>query len=186
MPLADDFAPLLVDHDVEHLDALDEPAYGFFADGRLGYFNPRYAASPCSTRFGLGRSVLDAMEEPFRTLHRRLHREALRSGQPTTHRYQCPTPTHARELELRLYPLRNARGLLAIHSVVWMEPHAAAIAPESAYRDASGMIVQCADCRRTRRPDGSAWDVVPAFISASFVPNTSHGLCPTCAPRYMT
>ena len=80
----------------------------------------------------------------------------------------------------------HARGLLAIHSIVWMKPHAASTEPESAYRDANGMLLQCADCRRTRRPDGSAWDVVPAFISASFVPNTSHGLCPTCAPRYTT
>lgn len=178
------FAPLLLDHDIEHLDGLDEPAYGFFPDGRLGYFNPRYAAGACSGSFGLGRSILDGMDEPFRRLHRALHREALESGKPVTHRYQCPTPSHSRELELRLHPLRGALGLLAIHSVVWMEPHpTSGPTSEDVYRNGDGLLVQCASCRRTLRADRSAWDVVPTFIAASR-PRTSHGLCPTCAPLY--
>lgn len=91
-----------------------------------------------------------------------------------------------RTFELSLTPLDDGRGLLAQHSLVVERPHGV-IAPavEAAYRGPSGLITQCAHCRRTRRGVDETWDVVPEFI-AHALPHTSHGVCPSCEAHYFT
>ena len=56
------------------------------------------------------------------------------------------------------------------------------MAPE--YLDASGLVIQCAHCRKVRnqqRPGG--WDWVPVLVAQTY-PMTSHGLCPACLDFY--
>lgn len=58
---------------------------------------------------------------------------------------------------------------------------------EEQYRDASGLIYMCVDCRRTRwvSPDGERWVLIEAFV-AQPPSRVSHGLCPECAGKHDT
>jgi hypothetical protein len=86
---------------------------------------------------------------------------------------------------MRIHPCPS--GVLVItHSLVREIPHIeGAHEPlEALYRDADGMIVQCANCRRARRfaattDRPATWDWVPEWVA--HVPRaTSHGLCLSC------
>jgi hypothetical protein len=90
-----------------------------------------------------------------------------------------------RWFNLRALPL-GQEGLLVSHSLV----SAAEIAgprgrrPSAApYRNANGMVTQCAHCRRVQlaapEPNQSDWHHVPAFIKR-VPPRTTHSLCPIC------
>jgi hypothetical protein len=53
-------------------------------------------------------------------------------------------------------------------------------AGQEAYRGASGLITQCAHCRRVQYPaKPDRWDWVPAWVHRS-PPETTHGLCRVC------
>lgn len=48
------------------------------------------------------------------------------------------------------------------------------------YRNEHGLIAQCCQCLKIRRPeDATRWDEVPAFL-ASPPDELTHGLCPVC------
>lgn len=180
-----EFASLLAPLDLE-LEADRWPAYGMWRDSTLAYLNPAYGRG-MEPPWGLGARALDATGV-VRTAVERVHQSALETREPAVLRYACPTAERAREFELRVFPLGLdtpwPRGLLALHSLVVEAPHEAPHeAHEVRYREAGGLIRQCAHCRRTRRADREEWDVVPAYITRT-PRGTSHGLCPPCAAHY--
>lgn len=181
------YRDLLGHRDLAELEQERWPAYGMWLDSALAYLNPAYVRQ-MPPRWGLGARVLDATGILCGAVER-VHALACATKEPATMRYACPTASHAREFELRVFPLAlpsgDVGGLLAIHSMVDEQLHDdTRPADEHAYRDRAGIIHQCAHCRRTRRSgDVEIWDVVPAYIDTLPV-DTSHGICGRCVAHY--
>lgn len=176
------FVPHLREHEVDHLEGSPWPAYGMWPDSSIAYFNPAFAQQ-AEPEWMLGAETL-AAAGVTRPVIEALHEEALMTRAPVTFRYECPTPELARTFELRLFPLDQGKGLLALHSLVVAHPHddISPLDPAS-YLTPAGLIRQCAYCRRTRRAVTDTWDVVPAHIARSPA-NASHGICPPCGAHY--
>lgn len=188
MVLDPDFASLLEGRSIDALDRDPSTILGFWADGRIGYFNAAYeafatagGASDLCLRWGLGANVYDVTPSELRPFYDDLFRRACSAGSPISHRYECPSPTLARTFSMRLHPLAGGRGLLASHALVLSHPHdQVRPADEARYRDDHGIIRQCVHCRCVRRAGAEPrWELVPKYVEAS-PEQTSHGVCNVC------
>jgi hypothetical protein len=131
------------------------------------------------------RSYLAPIPPPLRGFYEAAFREALASGDVLEHEYECSSPEVARRFRMRALPI-EARGLVLEHSLVSAlthpEDHAAEI--EAHYLDESGIVSQCAHCRRVRHPRSGALHWVPALVGRPHS-RTSHMLCAACAGFYL-
>lgn len=152
------------------------PSWERFARENSGEAIPR--------RFGIGTSYLDGIEGPLRHYYRSAFENALLTGEAFELDYECSSADVFRRFHMLALPL-GREGLLVAHSRIVEQPHdrEAHEALEQAYRLPAGMIVQCANCRRVRRKDGSSWDWVPAWVTV-VPPQTSHGVCASCRGFY--
>jgi hypothetical protein len=132
------------------------------------------------------RSYFEGITPPLRAYYRSLFQNALATGQPFDQEYECSSPKDARHFHLRILPV-DQRALLLEHSLVVTHPHPgdAVAEPRATERYAGpvGVILQCSNCRRVRRPGTRAWDWVPALV-AEPASNVSHGICPSCVGFY--
>jgi hypothetical protein len=186
------FERLLAGFYRQPLDQGDDVIYGVWPDLTLAYSNARWTrfaiendGADVLRRWPLGASVRSAFGPALDPFYTRAFGEVLATGTIWQHTYTCPSPLQMRWFNMRALPL-GSEGLLVCHSLV----SAADIAgprrrrPSAApYRDANGMVTQCAHCRRVQvataqlaEPD---WHHVPAFIKLA-PPRTTHSLCPIC------
>lgn len=176
------------------LGALKEDSSTLIAlhpDGTIAWTNAAYARfaeesgqAEVAARFGAGCSYFAGITPSLRAFYEEMFAEALRTGVPVEHMYECHSPTSWRTYRLRVLPI-GASGLLLSHRLVAHLPHPGAPAQpiEASYRDPSGHVLQCSNCRCVKRVSNATWDWVPAWVKAS--PTlTSHGLCPLCAGFY--
>jgi hypothetical protein len=85
---------------------------------------------------------------------------------------------------MQIFPLEA--GFAVINSLRVEHPHdRLPIAPDDAvYRNKSGFLRMCANCRRTNRvADPAAWDWVPAYVDRRQT-DVTHGVCPACMEFY--
>lgn len=174
----------LLQRDASTIVAVDD-AYA------IRWFNPGWEAfaranggAAIRSRFGLGTSYLDGIAGPLRSFFRAAFDNSMLTSEPFELDYECSAPEVFRQSHLLALPVIG-EGLLLVHSVVVERPHAHDEHPslESVYRLPTGVIVQCANCRRVKRRDGSSWDWVPAWVAA-LPPSTSHGICASCRGLY--
>ncbi len=160
-------------------------------DGTILWTNPAFARfaeendhAEVANRHGAGTSYFASISPALRSFYQDMFADALRTGEPVEHLYECHSPTSWRTYRLRVLPI-GASGLLLSHRLVAQLPHPGASAPpiEASYRDQQGHVLQCSNCRCVRRLGSTAWDWVPAWVQASPV-LTSHGICPLCAGFY--
>jgi len=182
------------------LETLEQDPHSVFAVDAslcLTYVNPAYVdfahanggAPILSTSSALGASLLDAISGPLRTFYSDCLTDVVRKGRLWTHAYECSSPQLYREFVEKVYPLNDGLGLLVVNSLKVEHRHPAAdgggarLDPRR-YMQATGLLTQCSNCRRTLRSDGSRiWDWVPSWVER--VPeNTSHSICPTCFDYY--
>jgi hypothetical protein len=196
MDCAPGFEPLLQPFSVESLDRDGASIFGLWPDFTLACFNEgwrRFAAENGGVqqiaRWGLGRSVLDAVSGSLRAFYAAAYRECLNRRSPWEHAYECSSPDRYRQFHLTAYPLGERQGLLVVNSLSIEAPHDPLERRphqpvESMYRDARGLLHQCSHCRRVRRAVGEqAWDWVPQWVRQC-PSGTSHGLCPICLSYY--
>jgi hypothetical protein len=191
--LAEGFsADLLAPFDVAVTDAMPASVCGLWPDLRIGYVNPAWlafgranGAAEQEERWGLGANVRAVTPEALRPFYDRLFARAREIQAPLEHDYECPSPTQRRTFRMRVHPT-IAGAFLVVHSVLRQEAHdeETHAAIEETYRDANGLIEQCAHCRRVRRARWAhgvtaEWDWVPDYV-ARMPPRTSHGLCAMC------
>lgn len=194
--LDEDYAPLLSGYDLAQLDNHEGAIYVLSSDWRLRYFNASWSrfaqdngGEPAiSQRFSLGASLFDALTPPhlrdFYTFH---YAGCLTESRVWSHEYECSSASVFRRFRQFVYPL-DGRGVLVVNSKIVERPHhlleSTSCEPTDRYRDAAGLIHQCAHCRRFRHGEHHAsWDWVPAWV-AKAPTRCSHGLCPTCAVFY--
>jgi hypothetical protein len=105
---------------------------------------------------------------------------------------ECNTPTYYRKLTTRISALWT-RGLTASSGYIVQNDviNAGQLGgryplvehPLEAWRDADGIIVQCACCRRVRSQKTALWEMSVALLVQS-AERTSHGLCELCIESY--
>ena len=168
--------------------------YAIRADGRLAYTNRAYdefaeanGAASFPATWGLGRNVFEAMSDEMATFYRSHWDRVIARGEPGDHTYECSSRDEFRLFHMTSHPLPGELGLvLVVNSLTQVRGHDRVewSAVESRYRDADGLILQCANCRRVRAmgSDG-AWHWVPEWVSQP--PDlTSHGICSVCVGAY--
>ncbi len=158
------------------------PAWFVFADENHG--NP-----DITERFTIGTPVLSAISAALRPFYGSAYRRTLRTGVVWHHDYECSTAARFRSFHQTAYPLHNRQGILVINSLTEERPQDATARPAhkpdmKTYMGKSGMITQCANCRRIQRisPE-TIWDWVPEWVSHMPM-NTTGGLCPICYDFY--
>ncbi|MDF3071218.1 MAG: hypothetical protein K0R38_6819, partial [Polyangiaceae bacterium] len=107
--------------------------------------------------------------------------------EPWSQVYECSSLRQYRKLIMRVDMTPRRDGFVVVHSAVKEAPIERATVDTTdfaAYTSSSGLIVQCSNCRRTRREGGGeTWDWVPQLVAAPRR-NLSHGLCPSCDVLY--
>ena len=155
--------------------------------GAIVWVNPawrRFAIENGAPEVANAPSYYGGISEPLREDFVRAFETSLRTGTPFELDYECSSPEERRTFRLRALPIRS-EGLLVEHARVATsihpdEPH---LPLDDRYADANGMILQCANCRRVRCVSSGAFDWVPAWVLTPR-PQTSHGICPSCAGYY--
>src|SRR6478736_3553050 len=71
-----------------------------------------------SSKWPLGRCVLDAMTSTFRDFFKSNFATCLNQTRPWGHRYECSSPQACREFKMLVYPLGVAQGFLVVNSPV--------------------------------------------------------------------
>jgi len=129
-------------------------------------------------------SYLDGIAPPLRDFFRTVFANVLLTGEAYEQDYECSSPEKARHYRLRILPI-GTHALVLEHSLVDIRPHdTERVAGAAAdYTTPGGIIVQCSNCRRVRRPGTRAWDWVPPLV-ANLHPKISHGICPSCVGYY--
>ncbi len=160
---------------------------------RLVYCNPawdRFAVenggSHLIAKNVLGQCVLQGTSPDLVAFYRHLFTSAQAHQRPTNHDFHCSSPGRGRLLRMEVKPLRNSPLVLVACSVRRENLHTGSLPPiERLYRDDSGFLTMCSNCRRARRakvkPD--TWDWIPAFVKE--MPDlVTHGLCTLCLEYY--
>ena len=133
---------------------------------------------------GVGAHMLASTPAVLRPFYDALFARAVASAEPVDWDYECSSPTTLRTFRMRVLKLASG-GLLVSHSLLRAAPaDATAASLDAMYRNAQGIVVQCAHCRRVCRVEAPrAWEWVPSFVE-HMPARTSHGLCPICNDYY--
>ena len=163
---------------------------GVFAeDFLIGYANVAWfefgRANGARRLWGLDDRLLDAISEPLRSYYAEKLAQVLVDGQPWEHDYECSSVALHREFRLRVLMIADGEGLLLTHTLRFERPHVDGLPlVTNRYQAATGLITQCAHCRRVRRVAAPhSWDWVPALVEKPSS-NISHGLCGLCSAYY--
>ncbi len=134
----------------------------------------------------LHKSFLDFVPEQLKTYYADLFQRARATGRMQSHDYECSSAHKFCIYRMQVYPLQRGFGFLVVNSLrVEREHTRAAHKPDDAtYRDKTGLICMCANCRRSRRiDDPGTWDWVPAYVR-TVREDVTHGVCPFCREYY--
>lgn len=134
------------------------------------------------TRFRPGLSYFGGIAPPLRSFYEDALQNAIVTGEPFEHEYECSSPEVFRLHHLRALPFGTA-GLLVEHSLVVERPHEPEHEHAARYLNAQGFIRQCSNCRRVQRTSGDGWDWVRPWAAATPT-NASHGICSSCIGYY--
>lgn len=176
--------------DVDDLRREETTTVALDRGGVIAWVNPawhRFAeengAPEVADRFGPGTPYLAGISGPLASYFAAVLENVRRTGELWEVEYECSSPTEFRLHRARVIPLED-EGLLIQHDVALVRPHdRAEDAPvEGEYRDARGLMLQCSNCRRVRRP-GDGWHWVVSWV-AHPPADVSHGLCAACAGHY--
>jgi hypothetical protein len=136
--------------------------------------------------FVLGTSVLDAISgDAVKLYYQNNYRNVLQTGKMWNQEYECSSPEEYRIFRQSTLSLKDGKGLciinaLAVHLPMHEKRKVESLLIEKEYRQASGFITQCSNCRQVQRVDKpDVWDWLPQWVEK--VPkNMSHSFCAHC------
>jgi len=134
----------------------------------------------------LGTNLLEVVGDLLGNFYRNMFAAVASSGKTFDFDYECSSADCFRLFTMHAMPLKEPGGFLVVHSLRVEEAHSReAESPDlEHYRDASGVVVMCSHCRRTRQAkEPQRWDWVPAYLKDRSL-NVSHGLCNICLAYY--
>jgi hypothetical protein len=194
-----EFQSLLSHYNFEYLETYSGVIYGVWKNFRLAYLNPEWyrfakenGGEPViSTKWGLGRSILDCVSGDVKRFYAANLKACLTSHTIWSHDYDGSSGAIGRCYHQIVYPLLDQEGLLIVNSSVVEGLHdpkrrPARTAVEGIYLDKNGFYCQCAYCRRVKNfHETERWDWVPAWVKR-YPENTSHTFCPSCFAHYFS
>ena len=192
-----DFDSLLMGINFEFLENYTDTIFALSNNLVLIYFNPAWfnfardndGEPAISERFILGTHICDFITGEILEYYLEVFQRILQTGKIWHHDYECSSPKMLRKFYQTVYPLYERKGLLIVNSLVKEAPQDEnAINPHEAidayYRQPSGLITQCCNCRRIRRVGNQdEWDWVPAWVE-KIPEKTSHTICKVCFEFY--
>ena len=191
-----DFPEMLSGVDFQTLEREPQSIYALSDQFKLIYLNPawfRFAQEndgepAISQRFPIGSDFTQAISDPLRTFYVDHFLKVLQDGAVWEHDYECSSPELFRIFHEAAYRMHDKHGILVMNSLLIETEHTPADGPdalnEKIYRHPSGLITQCAYCRRfqrDRQPD--RWDWNPEWVRHAPA-RVSHSLCAICFDYY--
>lgn len=159
------------------------------ADLRIVYCNPAWDhfaqendGRTCRAADVIGRHLLHAIPETLARFFRTVFETVRSSEQPFDFDYECSSALQFRMFRMRILPVAGAGEFMVVHTLRIERPHdRAAVSPDDErFRDASGLVVMCCHCRRTRRAaESKVWDWVPDYVARP-PERVSAGICSAC------
>jgi hypothetical protein len=163
------------------------------ADLQLLYCNPAWdqfavlnGGEHAMREWVIGQNLLAVVPKELRSFYVTLFNGARESAQVGSVDYECSSPTMFRLFRMEVRPLYVPDLFMIVHSLRIEHHHGpdrpAHPAENGIYQNPrTGIIVNCAHCRRTRRVvEPEVWDWVPEYLGPAAPPYISHGLCRTC------
>ncbi len=192
--LDDRFAKLLMDHDLDKLNAHAGTICGVWADYRIAYLNPAWfkfaktndGEPDISSRWGLGTSILDCVEGEIRDIYASWFEFCLQSRQSWSHDIECSTEKIYRLFRQVVHPLGQGEGLLIVNAPRIESPDVIAsrtayLADLRCYQGEDGFLHQCSNCRMMKNfLESERWDWVPDWIIRR-PGKVKFTFCPACA-----
>jgi len=182
-----EFPAAAVDADPSVVFALDSSLHIIYCNPAWDRFASENGGRELQKPAPLGHSVLDFITGALRPFYECAYRRVLEGGAPWEHLYECSSASVYRAFALRVLPMKQSAGLLAINSLRVERAHdrPSFAGLDEVYRQSNGVIVMCSHCRRTRRRlgDREAWDWVSDYVARRPL-QVSHGLCETCLEYY--
>jgi hypothetical protein len=146
------FDTAVLDDDPSTICALTEELRISFVNRAWFRFALANGASWADEDWGIGTLVTNANPAILRPFYDELFRVAFERREIIEHDYECSTPTMRRYFRMRILP-RESGALLCVHSPLRESSHTAPGSPalESRYRRVDGLILQCSNCRQTKK-----------------------------------
>jgi hypothetical protein len=177
------------------LEAEPSPVYAIDRAGRVAYVNGAWdrvaseAGGPDSSTV-VGSSWIEAIAgDELRAFYGDLFARVLARRAGERHPGECNTPDRYRLFSNRYEPLacrgEEPSGLLVVTTLLEDAPvgerYPTAPLDERAYRQPSGLVLQCSGCRRVHVVGTSprAWCFVPEYVALP-PRQVTHGLCEVC------
>jgi hypothetical protein len=154
-------------------------------DGRIGWVNQgwlEFARDNGGARAAIhvGDNYFAGISGEIRGLFEAAVSKCLASGVAVEQEYECSSARVRRVYRLRMLPLSERVLLLVHHPIACRSQDRPAEPPEEArYRETTGLIVQCGNCRRTRTFPEQAWHWVPAWVERPPA-NIAYVMCSIC------
>jgi hypothetical protein len=126
-----------------------------------------------------GKKILDYVPDLLHQFYQQKYWLARREATGTSFDYDCSSPEKIRLLRMSIVPFGDE---LVVSNHLLLEEDCACEEEvnEDAYISASGYIIMCANCRKTKRRDGpELWTWIPSFLNQASL-QVTHGLCPRC------
>jgi hypothetical protein len=176
------------------LDVTGNVACVLDTDLQIVYCNPAWdqfatlnAGEHAMRDFVIGTNLLKVVPKELRQFYFQMFVGARDTAQVAGLDYECSSPIMYRRFRMEVRPLYVPDLFMVVHSLCFEHNHGPD-RPEHPADDqlylnpGTGLIVNCAHCRRTRRVgEPEVWDWVPAYIgSGAPLQHISHGLCRTC------
>jgi hypothetical protein len=189
------FLQILTGFNFIDIEIYPNTIFGLYPDFTLAYFNPAwfvFAAAnggepQISEKWSIGRSIFDAIPEDLSSFYMHLYKKALVTATISEHVYECSSSECLRKFHQIIYPV-SGQALLVVNSLVISMPieknSCTHLFSEEEYRDADGIMHQCAHCRRIKNiKQDSRWDWIGYFVK--YPPeHTVHSLCSQCRGYY--
>lgn len=188
-----DFFERLEGIDPKTLEESANSIYALDADFNFIYFNPSYIRfaeennydGDILKNYPIGSSLNNIIkDEKLLNIYRKRYLNSITYTRHWSCEYECSSKETFRKYHQLSYPIKG-KFMIIVNSLVAEMPmdqvgREIHEPDQQTYRQLSGYIQQCSNCRRTQRSiENEQWDWVPEYITKP-PENTSHSICPIC------
>ena len=191
------FKSKLISIDFKTIENSPHSIFALSPDLKLIYFNQAWfdfakennGEPIISTRFHLGTSFETGLSGLLKEFYIKSYKEIMKNLTVWKHEYECSSAGIYRLFYQDAYPLKNGQGIIIVNSlqidrVIHEDFRHLSTLSINKYLDPDGMIIQCSNCRKSKRKNpAEIWDWVPAFVE-EIQENISYSICPVCYDYY--
>lgn len=193
----DSFISKLIGIEFETIEKSPHSVFALSKDLKLIYFNKAWfdfaksnnGEPDISIRFHLNSDFESGLSGLMKDYYIRSYKEVMRKMEVWRHEYECSSASNYRLYSQDVYPLKNGEGIIIVNSlqidrIIDEEFRKTSTLSITNYEDKKGMIIQCSNCRKTKRKDPSEiWDWVPTLVEET-QKNSINSICPVCYDYY--